>query len=81
MFSHAQCFFFFVRQFQFVDYLLNKPLVIEVWGKQSGRKISRKESSGEPARATATKKMSVGTKDSGKTNGAIMVRSDNATFC
>lgn len=80
MSSHAQC-FFFVYQFQFVDYLLNKPLVIEVWGKQSGRKMSRKESSGETVRGTATKKMSVGTKDSGKANGEIMVRSGNATFC
>ena len=74
-------FLFFVYQFQFVDYLLNKPLVVEVWGKQSGRKMSRKESSGETGRATATKKMSVGAKDSGKANGEIMVRSGNVTFC
>lgn len=61
---------------QFVDYLLNKPLVIEVWGKQSGRKMSRKESSGETVRGTATKKMSVGTKDSGKANGEIMSKEE-----
>ena len=73
--------FFFVYQFQFVDYLLNKPLVIEVWGKQSGRKMSRKESSGEAVRGTATKKMSVGPKDNEKANGEIMVRSGDATFC
>ena len=80
MSSHAHC-FFSVSQFQFVDYLLNKPLVVEVWGKQSGRKMSRKESSGETGRATATKKMSVGAKDSGKAKSEIMVRSGNVTFC
>ena len=52
-----------------------------MWGKQSGRKISRKETSGEINRATATKKTSVGPKDSGKANGEVMVRTGNVKFC
>jgi len=56
---------------------LNSPLVVEVWGKQSGRRINRKETGGEINRATATKKASVGQKDSGMTNGEVMVRIGN----
>lgn len=70
-------FFFSFYQFQFVDYLLNTPLVVEVWGKQSGRRISRKETGGEINRPTATKKASVGQKNSGMTNGEVMVRISN----
>ena len=82
MSNHIQFSFFFpFYQFQLVDYLLNKPLVVEVWGKQSGRKMSRKETGGETGRATATKKMSVGPKDSSEANGEVMVRSGNGTFC
>ena len=44
--------------------------------------MSRKESSGETVRGTATKKMSVGPlKDSEKANGEIMVRSGYGTVC
>lgn len=83
MSSHVQIylifslFFFPFYHFQFVDYLLNSPLVVEVWGKQSGRRINRKETGGEINRATATKKASVGQKDSGMTNGEVMVRIGN----
>jgi len=55
---------------------LNSPLVVEVWGKQSGRRINRKETGGEINRATATKKASVGQKDSGMTNGEVMSKEE-----
>ncbi|XP_078377646.1 kinesin-like protein KIF28 [Oculina patagonica] len=61
---------------QFVDYLLNKPLVVEVWGKQSGRKISRKETGGEINRPAANKKTSVGPKNSGMTNGEVLSKEE-----
>ena len=55
---------------------MNKPLVIEVWGKQSGRKISRKETGGikNNAAAQSRKTSVVHETPSGVTNGAIMVR-------
>ena len=41
---------------QFVDYLVHDHLVVEVYGKQGGRKTSRKESSSvTPAKSTAVK--------------------------
>lgn len=70
----SNCSFFLFYHFQFVDYLLNKPLVVEVWGKQSGRKISRKETGGELNRPTANKKTSVGPTNSGMKNGEVVVR-------
>ena len=72
--------FFFVFQFQFVDYLLNTPLLIEVWGKQSGRRISRRETGGEINRAMAAKNTAAGPKDSGMANGEVMVRIGNVKF-
>ena len=47
-----------------MDYLLNTPLMVEVWGKQSGRKIS----------TVPNRKVSVGQKNSGVQNGEVMVR-------
>ena len=43
--------------------------------------MSRKETNGEINRATATKKTSVGPKDSGKANGELVVRTGNVEFC
>lgn len=47
---------------------------MEVWGKQSGRKISRKETGGEFNRPAANKKTSVGPAKTEMTNGEVMVR-------
>jgi len=60
---------------------LNTPLVVEVWGKQSGRKTSRKETGGELNRATAAQKASVEQKHNGMTNGEVMVRIGNQNCC
>ncbi|KAJ7319512.1 hypothetical protein OS493_035822 [Desmophyllum pertusum] len=61
---------------QFVEYLLQTPLVIEVWGKQSGRKISRKEIAG--AGEINRKKISVGPASSGMpNNGQVMDEGQN----
>lgn len=45
---------------QFLDYLQNQPLVIEVWGKQSGRKVSKVE---QPAAKAVSKKTIQNAKD------------------
>ncbi|KAJ7319503.1 hypothetical protein OS493_035813 [Desmophyllum pertusum] len=59
---------------QFVEYLLQTPLVIEVWGKQSGRKISREEIAG--AGEINRKKMSVGPASSGMPNNGQVMSKD-----
>lgn len=63
---------------QFVDYLEKQPLVIEVWGKQSGRKMSRKETGGIKYNATQSRKTSVVHETpNGMTNGAIMAKDES----
>lgn len=47
---------------------------MEVWGKQSGRKISRKETGGELNRPAANKKTSIGPAKTAMTNGEVVVR-------
>jgi len=65
----------FLFQLQLVDYLLNTPLVIEVWGKQSGRKISRKETGGVKNNPTPAKRSSVGNEaPRAMANGDVVVR-------
>lgn len=51
---------------QLIDYLLNSPLLIQVWGKQSGRKIS----------TVANRRVSVGQRDSGLKNNEIVRRQE-----
>ena len=63
---------------QFVDYLLNTPLVVEVWGKQSGRKISRKETGGGKNNPVPLQRTSVGHEvQNSMSNGSIMVKDNN----
>jgi len=62
---------------QLVDYLLNTPLVIEVWGKQSGRKISRKETGGVKNNPTPAKRSSVGNEaPRGMANGDVVSKDE-----
>lgn len=65
-YSHERKFTFNPVTKQFVDYLLNTPLMVEVWGKQSGRKIS----------TVPNRKVSVGQKNSGVQNGEVMPKEE-----
>ena len=68
----------FVFHWQFVDYLLQTPLVVEVWGKQSGRKISRKETGGGKNNPVPLQRNSVGHEvQNSMSNGSIMVKDNN----
>ena len=61
-----------------MDYLLNTPLVVEVWGKQSGRKISRKETGGGKNNPVPLQRTSVGHEvQNSMSNGSIMVKDNN----
>ncbi|XP_073236742.1 kinesin-like protein KIF28P [Porites lutea] len=62
---------------QFVDYLLQTPLVVEVWGKQSGRKISRKETGGGKNNPVPLQRNSVGHEvKNSMSNGSIMSKDE-----
>lgn len=64
---------------QFVDYLMNTSLVIEVWGKQSGRKVSRKET-GTVVRnnPSPSKRISEGNEiPKGMTNGTVVSKDES----
>lgn len=65
----------FRLQFQFVQYLLHSPLVIEVWGKQSGRKMSRRETQGMAVRNAISPSKRTSEESVGITNSVVMVRS------
>lgn len=57
---------------QFVQYLLHSPLVIEVWGKQSGRKMSRRETQGMAVRNAISPSKSTSEESVGITNSVVM---------
>ena len=65
----------FRLQFQFVQYLLHSPLVIEVWGKQSGRKMSRRETQGMAVRNAISPLQRTSEESVVITNDVAMVRS------
>lgn len=62
---------------QFVDYLLNTPLVIDVWGKQTGRKVSRKETGGVKRSTAPVKRTSEGSEaPNGMANGSVVSKDE-----
>ncbi|XP_022782679.1 kinesin-like protein KIF28P [Stylophora pistillata] len=65
-YDHEKKFTFNPVTKQLIDYLLNSPLLIQVWGKQSGRKIS----------TVANRRVSVGQRDSGLKNNEIVRRQE-----